>query len=423
MQKIEYISVDSIINHPNNPRIIKDEKFRQLCDSIKGNKDFFETRPILCNKQMVVFAGNMRLNAARDIGMKEVPTAVMDISEARQREIMIRDNINQGEWQWDVLANNFQIEELINLGFEKADLNFFENKEDDFNEEEELAKITVPKVKTGEVYVLGDHRLMCGDSTKEDDFNILFVNGEKARLIFTDPPYNVDYKSSAGNSYSLGKYGGAKIFNDNKSDEDCLTFYVDVLKNLYSFSTEDVSIYWWLGFNSNAIVNLLAFKETSWKMSQMIIWVKESMIFSLGQDYHRLHEACFMGWKKDHKHFLNKGYATFKDVFTLDRESFDELPDIWYEKRDNTKDYIHPTQKPVRLAERALKKNSQHGDIVVDAFGGSGSTLMACEQSGRKARLCEMDPKYVHAILNRWAKYTGKDPVREDGVAWSEISK
>jgi DNA modification methylase len=248
---------------------------------------------------------------------------------------------------------------------------------------------------------------MCGSSTSEEEFERL-MGGNKGRLIFTDPPYNVDYKSPAGLTYSSVKFGGTggKIFNDNLSDKECLDFYADVLKNLYKHTTADATIYWWFA-NKNNHINRAAFEEAAWKMSQIIIWVKNAMVLSRGQDYHRVYEPCMVGWKKKQKHYKDKNVTKYQDVMMLDKETFAEQLDVWYEKRDNTVNYVHPTQKPVRLAERALKRNSKSGDIAIDAFGGSGSSLIACEQMGRRCYMMELDPKYCDVIVKRWEQYTG----------------
>jgi site-specific DNA-methyltransferase (adenine-specific) len=249
---------------------------------------------------------------------------------------------------------------------------------------------------------------MCGDSAKAEDVEKL-MGGKKGRMIFTDPPYNVDYKSPGGLDYDSKKYGGSggKIFNDKKTDKECLEFYIDILKNLFDYTTDDVTIYWWFA-NKNNWINREAFELGGWHMSQIIIWLKNSMVFSRGQDYHRQYEPCMVGWKKKKSHFKNKKINNLKDVFHLDYDDFSELMDVWYERRDVTQNYLHPTQKPLRLPERALKKNSERGDIVIDLFGGSGSTLMACEQMERKCYSMELDPKYVDVIIKRWEEHTSK---------------
>lgn len=184
-------------------------------------------------------------------------------------------------------------------------------------------------------------------------------------------------------------------------------FYEATLELLFDFSTEDVSLYWWFANKMNW-VNRLAWMAQGWEMAQIIIWMKETMIFSMGQDYHRCYEPCMFGWKKGRSHFRNKKITNFKDLWLLDEQSFAELPDVWYQNRDKAADYVHPTQKPVRLAERAIRKNSEAGNIVLDAFGGSGSTLMACEQLGRRCFAIELDPKFCDAIVERWETFTGK---------------
>lgn len=414
MQKIQYLPLESLKLHPDNPRTIKDDQFKKLCKSIKDNADYFETRPILCNKDMVIFAGNMRWRAAKEVGMKEVPVAVMDIPEERQREIMIRDNHENGIWDFDQLSKMFDFNELVDWGFDRDNLKLkfsllSDAKEDDFDPEGEYKKIATPVTKLGDLYHMGDHRLLCGSSTSHEDFERL-MGGGKGHMVFTDPPYSVDYRPQKGkidHKRHVRGYGDEGIFNDAKSDPEAIIFYTEILKLLYEFTTKDCPIYWWLAMNKIDL-NLKAFEDSGWKTSQTIIWLKNYMTFSRGVDYHRQYEPCLFGWKKKETHFRNKGIQTYKDVFNLDYQDFNELFDVWYEKRDNVADYVHPTQKPVRLAERALKKSSRNEDIVIDAFGGSGSTLICCQQMDRKGYIMELDPKYCDVIVKRWEQFTGE---------------
>ena len=373
-----------------------------------------------------IIAGHQRLNILKILGRgeEEIDVRVPNrkLTNEEFREYNVRSNRNTGEWNWDELANQFDFGELVEFGFDVREVEklFDIVKEDEFDLDRELKKITQPAVTEGEIWVLGKHRLMCGDATKEEDLAKLMAS-EQAKLIFTDPPYSVDYKSAAGLSYDSKKYGDSgKIFNDDKSSEEALDFYVKVLRNLHHFSTDDCTIYWWFA-NANNYINREAFKLTGWKMSQIIIWLKNSIVFSHGQDYHRCYDTCMLGWKQKKKHFTNKKIANASDVFNLDNKEFEELLDVWYEHRDQTSTYIHPTQRPIRLAERAIKKNSERDDLVVDVFGGSGSTLMACEQMERRCNLMELDPKFCHAILNRFYQFTGDEPLRSDNKKWSEI--
>lgn len=280
-----------------------------------------------------------------------------------------------------------------------------EVKEDDFNAQEEYEKIVEPISKRGDVYELGVHRLINADCSVFEEIEVL-LSGDKAHLVFTDPPYNVNYKSPGNLSYDSKKYGGTggKIFNDDKTDDDCLQFYTNVLKNLHHFTYDYSCIYWWFA-NKNQHINRQAFLNSNWYFSQTIVWIKNGFVFSRGQDYHRAYEPCMFGWKKGNKHFKNRAVNNLQDVFSLDYNDFQEIFDVWYVKRDPTQTYVHPTQKPVRLSERALKKSSRTGDIVLDFFGGSGSTLLGCEQMGRKAYLAELDPKYCDVIVKRYIKF------------------
>lgn len=404
--RVEKRLVADLILWDRNPRKITPEKYEKLKERIKA-RGFHDVLKIDIDN--TVLSGNQRKNALVDLGIVEVHVMVPDrkLTDIERDQVGLESNISDGEYDWDKMKNDFAPEFLMDIGFDKNQLNFFNLEDDEFDEDKELASIGEITVRKGDVYSLGGHKIMCGDSAILADCERLMA-GEKGNLIFTDPPYNVNYKSEAGNSYSEGKYGSfGNIFNDNKSDADCLEFYTVVLKNLYKISEDNACIYWWLAFNSNALINILAFQNAGYKMSQQIIWLKEHMVFG-HQDYHRLCENCFFGWKAGKKHFTNKKIANYKDVWSLSVEDFSLLPDVWYENRDKTNEYIHPTQKPVRLAERALKKSSEREGIVIDLFGGSGSTLIACEQSGRRARLMELDPKYVQLVIRRWEKFTGR---------------
>lgn len=409
--QIKYVKINELKPSEYNPRKWDEKMINDLKESISR---FGIVDPIIVNeaenRKNIVIGGHFRLYVAKLLGFDTIPCIFVNISdETKERELNLRLNKNLGDWDFKALADLDQ-DLLSSIGFSSDQLDRIfdlQAKEDDFDIKANIDVNASPRVKFGQIWALGRHRLMCGDSEKAEDVNKL-MNEQKARLIFTDPPYNVDYKSPGGLNYASTKFGGTggKIFNDNKTEKEALIFYTNVLKNLFDFSTDDCSIYWWFA-NKNNLINRQAFRNAGWKMSQIIIWLKNSMVFSHGQDYHRCYEPCMFGWKQKQSHYKNKAIGNLKDVFNLDKTEFEEILDIWYEHRDVTTDYIHPTQKPVRLAERALRKNSEINDIVLDLFGGSGSTLIACEQMNRNCFISELDPKYCDAIIKRWEEYTG----------------
>lgn len=390
-----------------NPREMSRHDFEALKRSLS---EFGFVDPVIVNKDNSIIGGHQRVKAAIELGIEKVPVVYVDLSPEKAKVLNLALNRIHGDWDKEKLKA--LLSELDNLSVDLTLTGFnFEELSTllDFCQEDNFQPEDKPVItKRGDVYILGKHRLMCGDSRNIDDVSKL-MDGKQARLVFTDPPYNVDYHSPAGLSYDSKKFGASgKIFNDNLSDKECLAFYQDVLKNLYAVTTDDATIYWWFA-NRHFRLNQQAFETNGWRISQVIIWVKNSAVFSQGQDYHRMYEPCLVGWKKGKRHFYNAYLNNLKDVFNLDRESFEELFDLWYEKRDVTTEYIHPTQKPVRLAQRAIKRNSAPGDIVVDVFGGSGSTLIACDQLHRTAYLLELDPKFCDAIVDRWKKFTGRE--------------
>lgn len=233
-------------------------------------------------------------------------------------------------------------------------------------------------------------------------------------MVFTDPPYNVDYNYHV--HYDTKKQNrkgvGFKLFSDKRDNAEFQSWLQKVFQNAYQYTTIDAPFYCWHANMTNLYFKQ-ALIDSGWYISQVLIWLKEHLVFSLGQDYHRIYEPCFFGWKKDQKHYVNKktlNNAT--ELIMLDKNTFEEQLDIIYEHRDAMQDYVHPTQKPVRLAERALKRHSEKGFIVLDCFGGSGSTLMACEQLNRICYMIELDPYYCQQIINRYEQYSGKKAVK-----------
>jgi len=383
MLKPEYIPVGKIKPNPQNPRVIKDDAFKRLCASIKEDRDYFEARPILVNKDMVVFAGNQRYRAAVEIGMKEVPVIVMDNPELEAKR-MLRDNISAGDWDMDILANDFDADFLREVGFSDEELGDLAQDEallDEDKLDEVPDKPETAITKPGDLWLLGDHRLLCGDSTGEAAINRL-MDGGNADMIFTDPPYGIAYVGKTKKRLT--------IQNDAMSDEDFSTFLGKAFSAMRKVC-DGGAPYYVCHADGKTMLFRQALLDSGFEVKQTVIWAKQSFVLGR-QDYQWQHEPILYGWAAGASHKWYGGRAE-TTVWEIDRP---------------TRSEEHPTMKPVELCARAIRNSSRKGDTVLDLFGGSGSTLIACEHTGRKACLCEIDPLYTDVIVKRWEQATGK---------------
>jgi DNA modification methylase len=338
--------------------------------------------------------------AARKLGMDKVPVVQLGhMTEAQRKAYVLADNriaLNSG---WDTGMLSLELQDLKDdidlslLGFDPDELNALLNpieETEGLTDEDAVPDVPdEPKTKLGDIYILGNHRLMCGDSTSIDDAEKL-MDGLLADLVFTDPPYNVDYSGRGANN--LGT-----IKNDNMSAEDFEQFCRDVFTTYSAIMKPLACIY--VCHPDSASAPKIAFEKTfaeQFKKSSTIIWMKQSA--GMGwQDYRAQHEPILYGWKEGKGSHFNAGDRT--------------KTTIWKIGRDAQSSYVHPTQKPVCLPEEAIMNSSKGSDCVVDLFGGSGSTLMACEKTGRVNRTMELDPKYCDVIVQRWEEFTGKKAV------------
>jgi DNA modification methylase len=397
LSRIEYISIDRLIPYSKNSRTHDDAQVAQIAASIK---EFGWTNPILVDGTKGVIAGHGRLLAARKLGMDKVPTIELkDMTETQKKAYVIADNriaLNSG---WDTSMLSLELQELKDdidlslLGFDPNELDALLNpieETEGLTDEDAVPDVPdEPKTKLGDIYILGNHRLMCGDSTSIDDAEKL-MNGLLADLVFTDPPYNVDYSGRGANN--LGT-----IKNDNMSAEDFEQFCRDIFTTYSAIMKPLACIY--VCHPDSASAPKIAFEKTfaeQFKKSSTIIWMKQSA--GMGwQDYRAQHEPILYGWKEGKGSHFNAGDRT--------------KTSIWKIGRDAQSSYVHPTQKPVCLPEEAILNSSKGSDCVVDLFGGSGSTLIACEKTGRVNRSMELDPKYCDVIVKRWEDFTGKQAV------------
>ena len=367
--------VSELKNWESNPRTISEESYKELKKSI-GDLGNFE--PLVINTDGTVLAGNQRLRVHKEQGDSEVEVSVpeRELTEEEIKKIGIISNRHSGEWDMDKLANEFE-DVLTELGFDdlmpEVELDV---KEDDYEEPEDLPI----RVKLGEVWQLGKHRLMCGDSTKIEDVEKL-MNGEKADMVFTDPPYNVDYGASKNPRHKI-----RSIKNDSMGTEAWMNFCNDFMVNIQQFNTGD--IYMWGAPGPEGMRMRLLLIELGCHWSATIVWKKDQLVLTPA-NYQRMYEPCFYGWFD-------------KSSYNGDRKQ----TEVWeIDRPKNSK--LHPTMKPVELCSRGIQNSSKKNDKVLDLFGGSGSTLIACEQTNRKCYMMELDEHYCDVIIDRWETFTG----------------
>lgn len=392
---------------PKNPRLIKNDKYKKLVKSLQDHPQMLGLRELLVyphGDKFVIIGGNMRYTAMKELGFKEAPCKVIpaETSVEDLKAYTLKDNSGYGEWDFDMLANEWDMSLLEDCAIELPSFDDImeeepnEATEDDFDESTDKAD---SKVKFGEVWQLGEHRLMCGDSTDDKCVKSL-MGGEMADMVFTDPPYNVAIGSKNAFLNSVQKAGRCceDIANDKGMTDEEIgeALWLPAFQNLYSNSKDECAIYVTMPQGGTHMMMMMKMAEAQWQVKHELIWVKNSPTFSMGRlDYDYQHEPIVYGWKKKHK-FYGKGKYN-KSIWNIDKPRKCDL---------------HPTMKPVSLIENALKNSSLENDNVLDLFGGSGTTLIACEQLKRKCFMMEYDPHYCDVIIARWEKLTGKKAVK-----------
>ena len=384
---VQQININKIKPNPSNPRVIKDDKFKKLVKSLKDLPEMAEVRPIVVNTDMVVLGGNMRLKAMKEAGWKDVPVQVVDWPEDKQREFIIKDNVGFGEWEWEMLAKDWDTNKLSDWGLDVPDfaITEAEAQEDDYEIPDEIKTDIV----LGDLFEIGEHRLLCGDSTQTDTFSRLFGQ-QMADMVVTDPPYNVDYTGKTKDAL--------KIHNDSMKDVDFYQFLYDFYTALGSYTKQGGVWYVWHADSEGANFRK-AMADSGILVKQCLIWKKNSMVMGR-QDYHWQHEPCLYGWKEGAAHGW---YSDRKQTTILE---FDRPQ----------RNAEHPTMKPVPLIAYQIGNSSKQGDIVADGFGGSRTTMVACHQLNRKGYLVEYDPKYCQVILERMIKLDPSLQIKKNGI-------
>lgn len=392
MPQIQITAITELRLNKDNPRVIKDDKFKKLVKSIQEFPQMLEIRPIVVNDEMVVLGGNMRLKACIEAGLTEVPIIkASSLTPEQQKEFIIKDNVGFGEWEWDVLANEWDVEKLTDWGLDIPDYEpkVLEAEEDDF----QIPETVQTDIVLGDLFEIGEHRLLCGDSTDSDQVAKL-MNGEKADMVFTDPPYGVSYEGGHNKKKRTG------IENDTLQGQELTDLFYEALVNGELFSHHHSAFYIWYA-NGKAVETFASFSKLSLKVRAVLCWYKvKSGLGAFMSQYIPNYEPCIYAYKE--------GYSP--QWFGASDEKT-----VWELKKESKNEY-HPTQKPVELPERAMKNSSKENDIILDLFGGSGSTMVAAEQLNRKARLMELDPKYCQVIIDRMKKLDPSLIIKKNGV-------
>lgn len=397
-----HLNTGQIKDVPKNPRFIKDERYEALKKSIDDDPEMLQLRELVAydnNGELVVILGNMRYRAMKELGYKDAPVKVLpaETDAKKLRAYIQKDNIAFGQNDWDLLGNEWDIEELQDFGLEcdfltdldidKGNENTMDNvQEDDFDpdsvQEDEI------EVKLGDIFQLGNHRLMCGDSTKDGFVNAL-CDEKQMDMLLTDPPYNVDY---TGKSSELKN---KKIANDAMPEDSFRTFLLSVFNLAASHLKKGGAFYIWHADSEGVAFRNSVDGTGSLLLKQTLIWNKNSFVLGR-QDYQWKHEPCLYGWKEGGPHY-----------FINDR-SLSTVIDMNKPQRAD----LHPTMKPIELFAYCINNSSKVGENVLDLFGGSGTSIIASEQLGRKCYMMEFSPHFVNVIIKRWETLTGQKAIK-----------
>lgn len=432
----EYYSLDEIYPNPDNPRRISDDQLAKLARNIEKNPKLFDSRPILVNQDGMIIGGNSRYHASKALGLKEVPVDKVNWTEKEQKDAIVLDNAAFGSWIKHVLIDQYDAGDLIEMGIDQFDFDDGVEVRREIDESDlEPQKAKTTKIKTGDIIHIGEHRLLCGDSTDTKAIAKLF-NGDQAEMTFTDPPYLMDFKGTGGK----GTEPDIKIENDNLDATEAGIFLAKIAQTIKKFSTGA----WYVCFyrlKLEWIINAL--NQNGLKYKAVIIWHKNNFNMS-GSDYQNTYEPIIYGWNKEHNYYggrsqvdvmrakktdgkdpnittqgravyLKAGEAYYKferitkkpqnvieikDGETATFNLFTGENDIWEVDKSKTNN-LHPTMKPLELCQRAIRNSSKPGQIVFDPFLGSGSTMVSAHKLMRKCYGVEMDPLHCQTIIDR----------------------
>jgi DNA modification methylase len=385
----QLIKISQVKSNPNNPRLIKNDKFKKLVKSVQDFPEMLELRPIVVDENMIVLGGNMRLKACKEAGLKEVWIEVANLTEQQKKEFTIKDNVGFGEWDWNILANEWEQTELEDWGLDGFPFEdeVLEAEEDNFELPDEIETDIV----LGDLFEIGEHRLLCGDSTDSDQVAKL-MNGEKADMVFTSPPYNANTQMDGVNFYENNE-------TDNKGSVEFVDFLGNVLNNCIIYT--DGFIFWNIGYNANSrsewLENTNEFKDY---LRETIIW-KKSTAMPVAYGFTRIIEFIFLYSTKDKKTHINEKYKT--------------ISNFWEVSNNNSSIDNHKACFPIELVSKALNIDLKN-KLILEPFTGSGTTMVASHQLNRKCYGMELDPKYCQVIIDRMKKLDPSLEIKRNGI-------
>ncbi|HKY74321.1 MAG TPA: DNA modification methylase, partial [Patescibacteria group bacterium] len=410
---VEYLPIGNLRPADYNPRSWDDSAKETLKKSIEKH-GFVD--PVIVNsaqeRKNVIIGGHFRVECAKELGFTEVPVVFINIPEIeKEKELNLRLNRNTGQWDFELLKQ-FDTNFLVDIGFDDGDLSkiwsdVLSVEDDNFDEEKTLQEIKNPTTQPGDIFALGSHRLICGDST---DVNVVkkLVEENQIDMVYSDPPYNINLDYSRGVA-TTGKYGGST--KDNKNDKDYAKFLSQTISNALTVIKKDAHVFYWCDQKYIGLLQTL-YGELGVNNKRVCLWIKNNFNMTPHIAFNKAYEPCVYGTIGSP--YINPDITNLHEVLNKDinagNRTLDDIIDvfdIWLAKRVNGQDYEHPTQKPLTLTEKPLRRCTRPGDNVLDLFGGSGITLLACEQMKRKAFICEIEPIFCDLIIRRFEALTG----------------
>jgi DNA modification methylase len=415
--QITQVPINQLKPAAYNPRKISDKAFADLVESLRR---YHMVDPLIVNarpsRKGIIVGGHQRYRAAQALGYKMVPVVYVDLDETMERELNLRLNRNTGEFDLELLKE-FDVELLLDVGFDDGDLgdiwnDALETDDDDFDVKKAVKEAVQTTIRPGDLFQLGKHRLICGDSTDSSVMKRL-VGELKPTMFYSDPPYNIGLDYNKGVGLKAG-YGGQT--NDNKSEAEYRGFLDAVLKAALPTLTSDAHVFMYCDQSYIGLVQSLM-AEHGLKNRRVCMWIKNGFNATPQVAFNKAYEPCVYATRG--KPFLADGTQNLTELLNKDiaagNRAIDDIIDVfdvWLAKREAGLDYQHPTQKPVTLHEKPLKRCTRVGDVVLDSFGGSGSTLISCQQMKRTALLSELEPVFCQVIIDRWETVSGQKAVQ-----------